>query len=223
MSRRTEDIDDDPTFVPAEERVLGLDRRTFGLAGAVVVLFLVAVLVLPAVDGAVARNDVTTDGEVLWLAGRGALTVQAPGGWELNGIRPADGLAVDVPSSTRLDKEGVRVQIKVAAFDGDAAALMDRVGDLNDRQDDPLGIGGIRQRIDDATVGAGTPAVVEVYTGLDRKAVVVTWIETLPSGQKVGVEATVVGDADAVAAQLPSVLAMLDSSAVGPATSGAAS
>jgi hypothetical protein len=51
--------------VPADRRLLGLDRRTLLPAGVVALLFVVAVWVLPAVDRSVAVQDPVRAGEVI--------------------------------------------------------------------------------------------------------------------------------------------------------------
>lgn len=153
------------------------------------------------------------------LAGAGALTVEAPGGWTLTGFRVGDEPSVALPSTTTLSKDGVQVVIRVAEFEGTASELIDWIEDLDERQDDPMGVGSISQQID-AVVGAGTPAVVKVYTGLERKGVVIAFVETIAGGSNVGVEVTAFGSADDMTAQLPAILALVDTTAVGAAAPG---
>jgi hypothetical protein len=206
---------DDDNFVPVERRVLGLDRRTVPMALVVIGLVVLATVALPLVDQFVKTDNTTKAGDVLLLAGANELTMAAPTGWDLGGVRVGEATSVGTPSKTTLSSDGVTVTVKVAAFDGTAVDLMDRVDDLNVRQEDALGVGSISQRLD-STVMDATPVIVEVYTGLDQKGVLMAFVTQLGTGDKVGVEVIVTGSADAVTQKLAEIATMVDSVKVQP-------
>lgn len=202
---------DDDRFVPVEQRLLGLDRRTIPLSLVVIALVALTVVVLPAVTRSVQSPDLVEAGDRVVLVGPDALVVAPPEGWDLvDGVRVGETALVALPSRVVLAHGGIRVAIETAEFDGTADELMDRVGERNARQDDLLDIGSVKTRAA-VTLADGTPGVAEVYTGLDRKAVVLTFVLEVDGGRKVGVAITAVGSAEDLDEDLLALSDMADS------------
>lgn len=203
--------EDDDRFVPVEQRLLGLDRRTIPLSLVVVALVLLTVVVLPAVTRSLQSPDLVDAGDRVVLVGPDALTVTPPVGWDLvDGVRVGETAFVALPSRVVLAHGGIRVAIETAEFDGSPDELMDRVGERNARQDDLLDVGSVKTRAP-VTLADGTPGVAEVYTGLDRKAVVLTFVLDADDGRQVGVAITAVGSAEDLDDDLLALSDMADS------------
>jgi hypothetical protein len=75
--------------VPVEHRFLGLDRRTFPLAGAALAVWLLWAVIVPAIDDAVPWRDTVRPGDVLQLTD-GVTMVPVPGWGLQSGLRTTD-------------------------------------------------------------------------------------------------------------------------------------
>lgn len=213
------DVDDD--FVPVEHRLLGIDRRTIPLSLVVIGLVLLTVVVLPGIGRLIRSEDLVQPGDQLALVGPDRLTISPPAGWDLAaGLRVGDVDVVPLPNTAELSNEGVLLTVEAAAFEGTPTELLDRVADRNARQDDLLDLGSVSQRAD-VTLANGTVGAVEVYTGLDRKGIVMAFVVDPGNGQTVGVQITALGEADDLNQQLPAIAAMAESLTVRPTTTEA--
>ncbi|GLY26318.1 hypothetical protein [Micromonospora sp. NBRC 101691] len=154
-----------PSWVPAEHRWFGLDRRSLLPGLVVAVLGFLLAWVLPLVDSATpAPDDAIRPGDRLNLSG--GLTVTPPQGWQL-----VDGLRVGAdtaepeegsPNATVV-RDGVAAHLRVAPFTGDADALLDQVNTNENRSDarPAFTIDGERTTV--PTVN-GLTGVIERYT-----------------------------------------------------------
>lgn len=117
---------------PVDQRILGLDRRTFGLpliAAAVAVLWLV---VMPQINNAIHYDDPVTAGDAL-IVGAGT-SMSPPVGWSIqSGIRAGGGSRAPGAGSavTSVAGDGVTVTTQAGPFAGDAKALVNQVFDVD--------------------------------------------------------------------------------------------
>ncbi len=210
------DIDQEDGFVPVEQRVLGLDRRTIPLSLVVVGLVLLTVVVLPGIDRQARSEDLVQAGDQLLLASPDRLTIDPPPGWDLaEGIRRGEVDTVPLPNTSELSSDGVLLTVEAAPFGGTPEELLDQVSERNVLQDDLLDIGSVSERAE-ITLDNGTVGAVDVYTGLNRKGVVMAFVVDLGGGQTVGVELTAIGEADDLNAQLLEIAAMAESLTIQP-------
>jgi hypothetical protein len=195
------------TWVPAERRWLGLDRRSLLPALVVFVIAIVLRGVVPLIDQAVAGHDVVQAGERLNL--NGGLTISAPVGWQLidgilvgaNTVVPGAGS----PSAT-LTQDGVSAQAQVAPFTGDANALLDQINRNDSRSHDRPGY-----TVDDSrgavSAAGGIVGVVEDYTTTSGEGIIAAY--ALPDGR--GLVIQVAGAGNQLSAHTGQIGAMLRS------------
>jgi hypothetical protein len=123
--------------VPVEHRWAGLDRRTIGPAAGVLVLVLLWAIVLPAVDRAVSQEREVEAGTVLGV-GRGVTFVPAVG-WNIDDGLTAAQAHGKLPSAlvAKVTTGGTSVEVRTVTWDGDLEALLARVNEINEDENDP--------------------------------------------------------------------------------------
>jgi hypothetical protein len=172
------------TWVPVERRWLGLDRRTLPAAVVVGALILLWAVVMPAVNRVTpADYPRIRAGDRLDLGS--GVTITPPVGWRL-----VDGFVV---GSTRtpaggdaeVAQSGVVASIHVAAFTGDADALLDRVEQVDASALPGFTVTGGRTPVN---AGDGITGVVEDYGSGSGEGLVAAYVFD-------GVGVTVVVDA----------------------------
>ncbi|QJY49349.1 hypothetical protein [Pseudonocardia broussonetiae] len=155
--------------VPVEHRLLGLDRRTFPYAIGLVVVWLLWVVALPAIDGAVPWNDTTRAGEVFRVTDTATITPAA--GWGVQeGLRTTDRTASgDTSADLVLVTAGAAFQVTSGPWTGTPAELV-ASGVLLDRavlgDDFRPTSAGETVRTDDGDVGALTSFATPTVEGL---------------------------------------------------------
>ena len=122
----------DETFVPADRRWLGLDRRTLAPTLVVFALAFVMTVVLPIIDVAISYDDKVIPGDV--LAVDGDVTFVPEPGWGITagvrqGAAPAGG---QYPPKATVVDGGVTFTVRSATFHGDANALLDQIKTTTD-------------------------------------------------------------------------------------------
>jgi hypothetical protein len=137
--------------VPVEHRLLGLDRRTFPYAIALIVVWLLWVVIVPAVDDAVPWQDTTRPGDVFQVTDTVTLTPAV--GWGVQeGLRTTDRTAGgDISDNLVLVTNGVAMQATSGPWSGTPEELL---------------AGGLQ--LDNAVIGDGfrpTSAVNTIRTG----------------------------------------------------------
>jgi hypothetical protein len=202
--------------VPVEHRWLGLDRRTFPLAAVVLAIVAVFLVVLPAIDDAVAWDDEIEAGDVLTL-GQG-ITFVPPVGWQLvDGIRVGGEPIVGVSAASTtaaIGNGGVAVQVVRSGFDGTPDELLDQENRLRERSDaEPnrsFAVTGPRSTI---TTRSGLAGVSEAYTSAAGEGRMLAF--TLLAGDAgttpTGIIVTIDGTAEQYAAQSEAIAALVDS------------
>ena len=172
------------TWVPVDRRWSGLDRRTFPAAIVVAALILLWAVVLPAVNRVTpADYPRITAGDRLDL-GEG-VTIAPPVGWRL-----VEGFVVGSTRSpaagdAEIAQSGVVASVHVAAFSGDADALLGQV-----EQDDSSALPGFTVTGGRNTVDArnGITGLVEDFSSGSGEGLVAAYVFD-------GVGVTVVVDA----------------------------
>lgn len=122
--------------VPVEHRVLGLDRRTFPVVFFVLAVFLVATVVMPRIDDAVAWDDPVRAGERLALSDTMVFTPAV--GWNVeSGFRVGEGGSAISTGRAVVVGDGVTLDIVPDDFDGTPRELLDQVEKVTSATTDP--------------------------------------------------------------------------------------
>jgi hypothetical protein len=113
--------------IPVEHRFLGLDRRTIPLAAVALAVWLLWVVVVPAIDEAVPWRDVTRPGDVLRVTS--TVTMTPAVGWGVqSGLRTTDRTKSGQNSEdVVLVNGGVTFQVTSGPWTGTPAQLLDQV------------------------------------------------------------------------------------------------
>lgn len=147
--------------VPAEHRVLGLDRRTLPPALFVIAVFIVLTIIVPRIDASIGWNDPVRAGEQLALTDTLAFTPAA--GWDVEagfrvgatGARSGDAL---------ITGDGVTFEISPGSFDGTPDELLDQVEKVTSRTSDTaFRVDGNRSTI---ATSAGQTGAVQPYSSV---------------------------------------------------------
>ncbi len=196
-------------WVPVEQRVLGIDKRTILPSLGVLIFVVFMALGLPAIDDSVAYDDPIEAGDVMDLVA-GTLTFVPAEGWNrVDGSLVGEGTAEAVGSSSVVVIEDVSVSITTGEFTGTPDELLDQINAVNDALADPRGLGtsGPRQEV---TSASGLTGVVETFTGPDQRGIAAAFVVDV-GGTSVGVEIVVRGSVESIGAHIEEIAAMLDS------------
>src|SRR5580693_793257 len=117
----------DAGWVPADERLFGVDRRTIAPTLAVFALVIVMSVVLPVVNAKVPYADIVRAGDVLEL--QGDVTFVPEAGWGItSGVRAGDApLSGEYPSTATVEHGAVKFRVHTGPFDGDANKLLAQI------------------------------------------------------------------------------------------------
>lgn len=157
--------------VPAELRVLGLDRRTLPPALFVIAVFIVLTIIVPRIDSSIDWDDPVRAGEQLALTDTIVFTPTA--GWdvetgfraEVNQVRSGDATVAG---------DGVTVQIESDSFEGTADQLVDQIEKVTSRTTDPsFQVVGDRSTL---TTTTGQVGVVEGYSSITGDGLVAAFV-----------------------------------------------
>ncbi len=119
-------------WVPADQRWLGLDRRTIAPTLTVFAVAAVMAVVLPLVNAAVPYHDLVRAGDVMEL--QGDVTFVPDAGWGItSGLRAGRGpLSGEYPDHATVVNGDVTFTVRTAPFQGDANALLDQIEKTTD-------------------------------------------------------------------------------------------
>jgi hypothetical protein len=159
--------------VPVEHRLLGLDRRSFPYALFVVVVFLVATVVIPAIDDALEWDDPVRAGEQLALSDSVAFTPTA--GWNVeSGFRLGPDGSVAQSGDATVVGDGVTVSVTADSFDGTPAELLDQIEKVTSSTGDPS----FRVDGEPATIitQAGDVGVIQTYSSVNADGLVAAFV-----------------------------------------------
>ena len=117
----------DEGWVPADERLFGVDRRTIAPTLAVFALAIVMSVVLPVINAKVPYDDIVKAGDVLEL--QGDVTFVPEAGWGItSGVRAGNAsLSGEYPATATVEHTALKFTVHTAPFDGDANKLLDQI------------------------------------------------------------------------------------------------
>jgi hypothetical protein len=192
------------TWVPVERRFLGLDRRTLPPALAVVVLFAIAVWLLPYVNEKVHVDDPIVAGDVIQV-GPEVEFVPAVGANLVHGLRQGDAGATGYPGQAVVTYEGIGFEVVADAYDGTPAQLLEQIKKNDEGLRDN---GGLRVTGDPVTItnDAGDEGVFARYDGNGSIGAIAAFVF-----DGTGVEIVVQGPPTVEDSVPPAVAAMISS------------
>lgn len=157
--------------VPAEHRVLGLDRRTWPPALFVVAVFIVLTIIVPRIDAAIDWDDPVLAGDQLALSDSIVFTPAT--GWDVeDGFRVSDDGRRS--GDATVAGEGVTFQVSPDTFDGTPDQLLDQVEKVTSRSVDPtFRVDGDRTTLTTAT---GETGVAQPYSSVTGDGVVAAFV-----------------------------------------------
>jgi hypothetical protein len=122
----------DAGWVPADQRLLGLDRRTIGPTVAVFALAMLMSVVLELINANVAYNDVVRAGDLVELDG--GVTFVPEAGWGItSGVRAGNApMSGSYPQNATVENGEVNFTVQTAPFHGDAGKLLDQIEATSD-------------------------------------------------------------------------------------------
>jgi hypothetical protein len=195
----------DEGWVPADERRLGLDRRTLRPTLAVLALVVAMSVVLPVINAAVGYHDIVRAGDVMQI--EGDVTFVPEAGWGItSGVRAGHPpMSGQYPASATVEDGALKFTLRTGSFRGDADQLLDQIQTTSEELNRGRGV-----HI------AGAPATIVTAQGKQGATVRVTGphtgglIAAFVFGDR-GVEAVATGPTDAGTAQSAAVLRMIGS------------
>lgn len=204
--------------VPADQRILGIDKRTIWPGVVLLIVWALWSQVMPWIDDQVELDNPIVAGDVVNL-GFGEVTFVPAVDWDLlAGVLLTEGNedAASVPASATLLSETVSYSAKSGNFDGTPEELLDRMIDINDSLDD-LGVKNEQDRTSIANAD-GVPGEVAYLVGVDQAALIATFVfEPEGGGTKIGVEIEVRGEPDQLKELVEEYAPMIDSTTYRPA------
>ncbi len=119
-------------WVPADQRLFGVDRRTIAPTLAVFALAIVMSVVLPVINAGVPYDDIVRAGDVLQL--QGDVTFVPEAGWGItSGVRAGNApLSGEYPATATVVHQAVKFTVHTGRFDGDADKLLDQIETTSD-------------------------------------------------------------------------------------------
>lgn len=191
--------------VPAEHRVLGLDRRSL-LPGLIVIgLFVFWTVLIPGVNSLLSYDDTTEAGDVFVLAPDVTMTARA--GWGIeSGLRTTDATIVPKRGGpVLLTRDGVQMKVTPGPFAGDPATLLDRIEKVPavNGSGDSLSVSGdaVAFRTDD-----GTPGLAQHYRTPQGEGLAAALVVG-----ETGIEVLATGPGTSLGAQSDDIEAMIES------------
>lgn len=118
-------------WVPVDRRLLGMDRRTLLPAALVVLLFAVAVWIVPAINDRVSVDDPIRAGDVVQV-GDGVQFVPVTGANLLTGLRQGRPGPAGYPGTAAVTYGGVAFQVTTDTYRGTPAQLLEQIKKTNE-------------------------------------------------------------------------------------------
>lgn len=195
----------DEGWVPADERLFGLDRRTIAPTLAVFALVVLMSVVLPAINAKVPYRDITKGGDVIELAGD--VTFVPPVGWGISAGVRADHppLSGAYPATAVVEDGATQFKMHTAPFHGDPDALLDQIVTTADALNRGRGIH-VTGPHTTVVTDQGARGVTALITGPHVGGVVAAFVFG-----GLGVEAVATGPADIGPQQAAAVTQMIRS------------
>ena len=190
--------------VPAEHRVLGLDRRTFAYAVPALVVYLLWAWLVPWIDNQVPWDDPIRAGDVLQVTDDVTMTPSA--GWGLvSGLRtsdkPRDGtVATD---QTVLTEDGIYFEVTQGPFTGSTRRLLRQINRISTTTGDPAGFS-VTGSPRPLTTDSGLRGLVEGFESQRNVGVSAAFVV-----DDTGIEVQVIGTPEAMKQKRRDIEAML--------------
>lgn len=117
----------DERWVPADERLFGVDRRTIAPTLAVFALAILMSVVLPVINAKVPYHDIVKAGDVIAL--EGDVTFVPEAGWGItSGVRAGNApLSGGYPATATVEDGALKFTVHTGLFHGDADKLLDQI------------------------------------------------------------------------------------------------
>src|ERR1700753_2299731 len=117
----------DEGWVPADERLFGLDRRTLRPTLAVFTLVFVMSVVLPVINATVPYRDIVRAGDVVQI--EGDVTCAREPGWGItSGVRAGHApISGQYPATATVEDGALKFTLRTGQFHGDADQLLDQI------------------------------------------------------------------------------------------------
>jgi hypothetical protein len=204
-------------WVPADQRVAGIDRRTIWPGIVLLVVWALWAHVMPWIDDQIESDNPIVAGDVINL-GFGQVTFEPAVGWNLDaGTLLVDGEedAVGVPTSATVSSETVGYTVKSGNWDGTAEELADQMIDVNEALDQLLA----KDEQGRATIvnADGVPGEIVYILGTNSAALIATFVfEQAPdatgvTGTPIGVEIEIRGATNNLQEQVEEIAGMINS------------
>ena len=193
-------------WVPVDRRLLGMDRRTLLPAALVVLLFAIAVWIVPAIDDRVSVDDPIKAGDVIQV-GPAVRFVPAVGADLIAGLRQSKAGPTGYPGTAAVSYGGVTFEVVTDTFAGTPAELLAQIKKTNEGLRVPKDAG-FHVTGDPVTItnGSGDHGVAATFEGTNGTGLVAAFV----FGQT-GVEVEIVGPREVQDGVARQVAAMLQS------------
>ncbi|HEY1841594.1 MAG TPA: hypothetical protein VGG53_15515 [Mycobacterium sp.] len=195
----------DEGWVPADERRLGLDRRTLRPTLAVFALVFIMSVVLPVINATVPYHDIVRAGDVVELEGQVTFIPEA--GWGItSGVRAGHGpISGQYPAKATVEDGALKFTVRTGSFHGDADQLLDQIEATSDALNQGRGVHITGAPANIVTTQGKQGATVRV-TGPHTAGLIAAFVF---NGR--GVEAVATGPTDAGSEPSAAVLRMIGS------------
>ena len=180
--------------VPADQRILGIDKRTIWPGLVLLIVWFVWSQGMPWINDQVEVDNPIVAGDVINL-GNGEVTFVPAVGWDLvAGALLVEGdVTTTIPTTATLVSETVSYSAKSGSWDGTAEDLVDQMIDVNEAVDE-LTVKDEQGRSPITNVD-GVQGELAYLVGVDQAVLIATFVfEPEGGGTKIGVEIEVRGD-----------------------------
>jgi len=159
--------------VPAEHRLLGLDKRSFPYAFAVLAVFLLFSVVVARINDAIDWDDPVRAGQQLALTDDIAFTPTT--GWNVEtGYRLGQGGSAVQSGRATVFSNGVTFAVVPGEFDGTPAQLLDQVQKVTSSTGDPtFRVDGVPATV---TTRSGDVGVIQPYSSVRGDGLVAAFV-----------------------------------------------
>jgi hypothetical protein len=181
-------------WVPADQRILGIDKRTIWPGLVLLIVWFVWSQAMPWINDQVEVDNPIVAGDVINL-GNGEVTFVPAVGWDLvAGALLVEGdVTTTIPTTATLVSETVSYSAKSGSWDGTAEELVDQMIDVNEAVDE-LTVKDEQGRSPITNVD-GVQGELAYLVGVDQAVLIATFVfEPEGGGTKIGVEIEVRGD-----------------------------
>jgi hypothetical protein len=180
--------------VPADQRILGIDKRSIWPGVVLLIVWALWSQVMPWINDQIEVDNPIVAGDVINL-GDGEVTFIPAVGWDLvAGALLVEGdVTTTIPTTATLVSETVSYSAKSGSWDGTAEELVDQMIDVNEAVDE-LTVKDEQGRSPITNVD-GVQGELAYLVGVDQAVLIATFVfEPEGGGTKIGVEIEVRGD-----------------------------